>query len=715
MPLRRAVPEDLRLLETLRNAAQEHLQARGSLQVLSNVDETAMSEYWLFSSAAPVVSADNAIISGGSLNSCSSSTETSATPLGSGHSHLGLFLSGSCRVSTCVPSHIRPHLPHVSSGSNNIRSGTCKLYTYLYVSSIIIHPLLQQKGLGRQMVQELQELSASHSEPGILFGRLYGLDSIDHSVCLALDVWAGNTRLREWYSDLGWRHVATVEEVDDSTEPRLLQIVAHLYFAMCYDDADVTYSANARINFQSCQDINSVHLDPLDPHTLTFQLDRSINMQTAANTVQDHMGPVDVPVEPGYKHREDGSKMKALAWFGANDVRVIEAPVPDITEPNDVVVKVTGTTICGSDLHLFHGEIMTLQKGDILGHEFMGVVDRVGPNVTNLKPGQRVVASFQIACGECGYCKQKLSSFCDRTNNSSLQNAMYGTRDAGFFGYSHFTGGFPGGQAEYVKVPYGNVNLLPIPDNVTDEQGIYLSDVIPTSYHCVVDTGVKEGDVVAIWGLGPIGQCAARWAQIKGAKRVIGIDSIPERLAFAAEKSGIETLNFKEHSDVAARLLEIVPGGVDVALDCGTFHEPKTLLHKVQKTLMLETDVSETANEMIKSVRKMGRCGVIAAYAGYTNNFAIGALMEKGVRFIGNGQAPVHLYWQEILNDYIIPGKFDPTFMITHRVPIDDMAKLYTAFDKRINGVEKVFVETRFSNPPSSGCPTTSRVDEWSK
>ncbi|KAF8747660.1 GroES-like protein, partial [Rhizoctonia solani] len=430
-------------------------------------------------------------------------------------------------------------------------------------------------------------------------------------------------------------------------------------------------------------------------------------MQAAANAVQNHMGLVEVPVEPSYKAREDGSKMKALAWFGSNDVRMTQVPVPDITQPDDVIVKVTGTTICGSDLHLYHGEIVALQKGDILGHE----ANRVGENVKNLKPGQRVVASFQIACGQCSYCKQKLSSMCDKTNNSSLQNAMYGTRDAGFFGYSHFTGGFPGGQAEYV--PYGNVNLLPIPDNVTDEQAIYLSDVIPTSYHCVVDTGVKEGDIVAVWGLGPIGQCVARWAQIKGAKRVIGIDSHPQRLAFASEKLGIETLNFKEHSDVPGRLHELVPGGVDVALDCGTFHEPKTLLHKVQKTLMLETDVSETANEMIKSVRKMGRCGVIAAYSGYTNQFNIGALMEKGVRFIGNGQAPVHLYWEEILNDYIIPGKFDPTFMITHRVPIDDMAKLYAAFDKRIAGVEKVFVETRFSNPPSQGCPTVSRVDDW--
>ncbi|KAF8747661.1 GroES-like protein, partial [Rhizoctonia solani] len=292
-------------------------------------------------------------------------------------------------------------------------------------------------------------------------------------------------------------------------------------------------------------------------------------MQALGNLVQNEMGLIDIEVEPSYKARSDGSKMKALAWFGARDVRMVQVPVPDITQPDDVIVKVTGTTICGSDLHLYHGEIGPLQKGDILGHEFMGVVDRFGENVKNLKPGQRVVASFQIACGQCGYCKQKLSSMCDKTNNSSLQNAVYGTRDGGFFGYSHFTGGFPGGQAEYVKVPFGNVNLLPIPDDVPDEKALYLSDVVPTAYHCVVDTGVQEGDIVAIWGLGPIGQYAARWCQIKGAKRVIGIDSHPGRLAFAAGKLGIETVNFKEYTDVPKRLHELVPGGVDVALDCG--------------------------------------------------------------------------------------------------------------------------------------------------
>ncbi|KAH9837123.1 GroES-like protein [Rhodofomes roseus] len=436
-------------------------------------------------------------------------------------------------------------------------------------------------------------------------------------------------------------------------------------------------------------------------------------MQAASNAAQSAMGDFPTVVRPEYKVRQDGSTMKALAWFGTRDVRLIDAPIPDISEPDDVILRVTGTTICGSDLHLYNGEIVNLQKGDILGHEFMGVVDAIGSNVKNLQVGQRVVSSFQIACGECEYCKQKLSSFCDRTNPSSLQNAMYGHRDAGFFGYSHFTGGFAGGQAEYVRVPKGNVNLLPIPEGVSDEKALYLSDVLPTSYHAVFDTGVKEGDVVGVWGLGPIGQCVAKWALAKGAKRVIGVDRIPERLAFAKNKLGIDTIDFSEHKDVVKRFQEIAPGGLDVAIDAGTFHQPKSIIHKVEKALMLETDVSEIVNEMIMSVKKGGNCGIIAAYAGYTNHFNIGALMEKGVRLIGNGQAPVHKYWKEILYDWIIPGKFDPAFMITHRVPIDDFVKLYEAFDKRQNGVEKVFVETKFSNPPAPGLPKTTRVSEW--
>jgi len=435
-------------------------------------------------------------------------------------------------------------------------------------------------------------------------------------------------------------------------------------------------------------------------------------MQAASNKLAERLGDAPTAVSTEYKAREDGSTMKALAWFGASDVRLIDAPIPDITEPDDVILKVTGTTICGSDLHLYHGEIVQLQQGDILGHEFMGIVDRVGSNVKNIHQGQRVVASFQIACGECSYCKQKLSSMCDRTNSSGLQNAMYGHRDAGFFGYSHFTGGFPGGQAEYVRVPKGNVNLLPIPDSVPDEKALFLSDILPTSYHAVVDVGVKSGDVVGIWGLGPIGQCAARFALMKGASRVIGIDKVPARLQFARENSGIETIDFSEHTDIVKRIQELVPGGLDIAIDCGTFHEPKSLLHKVEKMLMLETDVSETVNEMITSTKKMGSCGIIAAYAGYTNHFNIGALMEKGIRLIGHGQAPVHKYWHELL-EMIENGKFDPTFVVTHRVALEEFPALYVSFDKRLGGVEKVFVETKFSAPVAAGTPRLSRVADW--
>ncbi|KAJ2924063.1 hypothetical protein H1R20_g13030, partial [Candolleomyces eurysporus] len=440
-------------------------------------------------------------------------------------------------------------------------------------------------------------------------------------------------------------------------------------------------------------------------------------MQTAANAFQNYLGNVGTEVHPESESDPSGAKMKALAWFGKEDVRIVDAPVPAITEPDDVIVKVTASTICGSDLHLYHGEILAMQKGDILGHEFMGVVDKVGPNVKNLSPGQRVVASFQIACGECEFCQKKLSSMCDRTNNSSLQQFMYGTRDAGFFGYSHMTGGFAGGQAEYVRVPRGNVNLLPIPDHVPDEQALYLSDILPTSYHAVVDTGVEKGDTVAIWGLGPIGLYAAKWAQIKGASRVIAIDRVPFRLQFAQEKLGIETINFEEHKDIPKRIRELVgEKGVDVAIDCGSFHEPKTLAHKVQKFLMLETDVPETLNEMLLSVRKMGRCGIIAAYAGFANGVNVGALMEKGVRLIGNGQAPVHLYWKEILEEFILSGAFDPTFVLTHRVPLEDMPALYKAFDERVPGLEKVIVDTKFSKEfgkRGKGCPPLSRVGDW--
>ncbi|WVQ63546.1 uncharacterized protein L199_001699 [Kwoniella botswanensis] len=435
-------------------------------------------------------------------------------------------------------------------------------------------------------------------------------------------------------------------------------------------------------------------------------------MQAVANLVQDSMGPVPVAANPEYKHRPDGATMKALAWFGSEKVQIVDAPIPDISEDKDVILKVTGTTICGSDLHLYHSEMLGMQKGDILGHEFMGVVDKVGPGVTTLKPGDKVVTSFQVACGTCRYCKKNFSSMCDRTNNSSLMASMYGQRDAGFFGYGHMTGGLPGGQAEYARVPFGEVNCLKVPPGVSDEQVLYLSDVLPTSYHAVVDTRVEEGDIVGIWGLGPIGLACVKWALLKGASKVYAIDTQPARLAAAAKLGNVVPVDFKAEN-VTKKISGEVPGGLDVCIDATSFHEPKTLLHKVEKALMLETDVSETPNEMIWLVKKFGRVGLIGAYAGYTNHFNIGALMEKGVRFIGNGQAPVHLYWHEILNDYILTGKFDVSMLVSHRVSIEDFPKLYEKFDKRYAGVEKVFVQTQFSEPPAPGFPQLTKVDDW--
>lgn len=407
-----------------------------------------------------------------------------------------------------------------------------------------------------------------------------------------------------------------------------------------------------------------------------------------------------------------GEKMKALVWNGKNTVEVIECPKPRVVEDRDVILKITGSTVCGSDLHLLHGSVVELEKGDILGHEFCGVVDSVGSAVTNVKPGDRVVASFQIACGDCYFCKKKWSSQCEKTNSNTIENGMYGGRTAGMFGYSHFTGGFAGGQAEYTRVPYGDVNLLKLPDDVPDEKGLYLSDVISTSWNCVVDTGVKEGDVVAVWGAGPIGQMAAEFSFLQGASRVIVIDS-NWRLDYMKEKyPRVETVDFsqlKGTKAVVAKMKEMTNNrGPDVALECVAGEYPKGWFHAAQITLGLETDTSEILNEMIESVRNFGRVGITGVYVGYTNNFNIGSLMERGIRFIGNGQAPVHLYWEDLLKR-IQSGEIDPLKMVTHRVDMEDLAKVYYKFDKKEDHMQKVYVQTKFSAPPCAGSPALTR------
>ncbi|KAF3920948.1 hypothetical protein ABW20_dc0105855 [Dactylellina cionopaga] len=408
-----------------------------------------------------------------------------------------------------------------------------------------------------------------------------------------------------------------------------------------------------------------------------------------------------------------GEKMKAVVWEGKNKVKVVETAKTRIIDDDDAIVRVTGTTICGSDLHLYHGAVIEMQQGDILGHEYMGIVEKVGPNVKKVKAGDRVVASFQISCGACRFCVQKLSSQCERTNSSSVANAMYGHRTAGVLGYSHFAGGYAGGQAEFVRAPFADINLLVLPDNVTDERALFLSDVLPTSYNCVEDTHIYGGETVGIWGMGPIGLFAAKWALVKGAKRVIAIDSVAWRLEYAKSKiPELEILDFSKVQSVPEELKRVAPGGLDVALECAAGEYPKSIIHKIETTIGLETDSSDILNEMIMSVRPYGRIGITGLYTGYTNHLNIGAVMQTGIRLIGNGQAPVLKYWETILNDYIIPGKIDPNLMISHRIPLEEMDELYARFDKRDakDGLMKVFVATKFSSPPGEGSPQLSSL-----
>lgn len=430
-----------------------------------------------------------------------------------------------------------------------------------------------------------------------------------------------------------------------------------------------------------------------------------------ADVRTDVANPASNPEQYADPSRE---KMKALTWQGANRVQIVDSLKPKILNDNDVIVSVSGSTLCGSDLHLYHGAIMQMQKGDILGHEFCGKVESVGPGIRKVKPGDRVVASFSIACGDCYYCKQKLTTACERTNADELQNMLYGHRTVGILGYSHLTGGFAGGQAEYVRMPYGDFNLLKIPDDVPNEKALYLSDVLCTSYHCVVDTGVKKGDSVAIWGMGPIGLMAAFFCFQKGASRVIGIDQVGWRLEWAKKKlPKIETLDFSQlpkGSSVPTELRKMVDKGVDIALECAAGEYAKSIVHKAELALGMENDTSETINEMILSVKKFGSIGIIGVYTGYTNHFNIGAIMELGIRLIGNGQAPVHKYWEELL-DQIRSGELDPTIMLSHRVDIQDLDKVYPIFDKRSEDVQvmKIFIQTRFSDPPAKGTPELTR------
>jgi threonine dehydrogenase-like Zn-dependent dehydrogenase len=401
------------------------------------------------------------------------------------------------------------------------------------------------------------------------------------------------------------------------------------------------------------------------------------------------MGPSvspSVPIEP---LKDMAHNMKAVEFFGSQDVRVVDHPRPMVTHPKDAIVRITTTTVCGSDLHMYLNLVPEMHKGDILGHEFMGIVEAVGNEVSGVKPGDRVVVSAVISDGTCWYCRNGQFSLCDSTNDSKTMENMYGDKISGIFGYSHLTGGYPGGQAEYARVPYADVNLLHVPEHLSDEQVLFLSDICCTGYHATELAEVQPGQTVAVWGCGPVGLMAQKWAKFKGASKVIAIDKNEFRLSLAKNAIGSEPINF-EKEDVVKRLKEICPGGPDVGIEAAGFRFPKTTAQSVQMGLKLETDSTDILDEIVRSVRKGGSIGIVGDYFGYGNHFPIGPFMEKGQTMRGS-QVFVQKYWKTLL-DIISRGEFDPTFVITHRMRLEDSAKAYKMFSGQEDNSLKIIL-----------------------
>jgi len=379
--------------------------------------------------------------------------------------------------------------------------------------------------------------------------------------------------------------------------------------------------------------------------------------------------------------------MRANCWYGTHDVRVENVPDPRILNPRDAIIKVTLTAICGSDLHLYDGYIPTMQKGDIVGHEFMGEVVEVGSAVKNLRPGDRVVVPFPIACGSCYFCERSLFSLCENSNpNAWMAEKLWGHSPAGLFGYSHLMGGYAGGQAEYVRVPFADVGPIKIPEGLSDEQVIFLSDIFPTGYMAAENCNIHAGDTVAVWGCGPVGQFAIKSAFLLGAGRVIAIDRFPERLAMARDKGGAETLNYSE-VDVREALNEITAGrGPDSCIDAvgmeAHAHGLAGAYDRAKQSMMLETGRGMVLRQVIMSCRNGGTLSIPGVYGGFVDKVPLGSAMNRALT-IRTGQTHAHRYLKPLL-ERIQNGEVDPSFVITHRVRLEDAPEAYAMFrDKR--------------------------------
>lgn len=386
--------------------------------------------------------------------------------------------------------------------------------------------------------------------------------------------------------------------------------------------------------------------------------------------------------------------MRALCWHGKSDIRCDTVPDPELKSPRDAIIRVTACAICGSDLHPYDGYMPTMESGDVMGHETMGEVVEVGSEVTNLKRGDRIVVPFNIACGDCFFCKKQLFSLCDRSNpNADIAATAMGHSPSGLFGYSHMLGGFPGGQAEYLRVPFADVGHIKVPDSLSDEQVLFLSDIFPTGYMAAEQAGIEPGDTVAVWGCGPVGQFAIQSAWMLGAGRVIAIDNVPERLEMARTFGKAEVLNFDEVKIYDA-LQEMTKGrGPDRCIDSvGTEAHAGgavgAVVDKVKAAAYLGTDRPHVLREMIMCCRKGGTLSVPGVYVGFLDKVPFGALMNKALT-VRTGQTHTHRYLEPLLQR-IVSGEIDPSFVITDRAGLEEGPDLYRKFRDKAEGCIKV-------------------------
>jgi threonine dehydrogenase-like Zn-dependent dehydrogenase len=389
--------------------------------------------------------------------------------------------------------------------------------------------------------------------------------------------------------------------------------------------------------------------------------------------------------------------MRATVWSGRNKVQVENVPDPKILNSRDAIVKITSTAICGSDLHLYDGYIPTMRKGDILGHEFMGEIVETGPGVSNLAVGDRVVVPFPIACGACNACSRNLFSLCENSNpNASMAEKMFGDATAGIFGYSHLTGGYAGGQAEYARVPFADVGPIKIESDLEDEQVLFLSDIFPTGWMGAEMCEIKPGDIIAVWGCGPVGQFAIASAYLLGAERVIAIDRFDYRLQMAREKGGAEIINY-ERENVREALREMTGGrGPDACIDAVGMeaHHHNTGMFaydRVKQAARLETERGYALREAIYNCRNGGIISMIGVYGGFMDKFPIGAVMNRGLS-IKTGQCHVQRYLRPLL-ERVESGDIDPSFVVTHKMALDDAPTGYETFKNKRDECVKVVLK----------------------